>query len=263
MDDVVTKITKNVSSNNSSGISLPKISFPEKPIINMSKGSKVPDTISPITTISPNIVANKTFFGISLLNILLGITIIMILAILGVNVFLYLAEGTDILGDIIQKIIYLLPESISKTFRLSSIGTATTGEIVSDTLDNVSDSIEGSSEKSKKRKGGENNEDLEEILEEENRRREKKKKKRNEKIKEIYRKQVNENNLKKSVENRDDEGIAKYTDFLPTSSKYKTKKGKLWCYIGNDRGFKSCIKLNESEKCMSGKIFKTKDKCEY
>ena len=223
------------------------------------------------TGLTPSIskISNKTFFGISSLNILLGFIIIVILAILGVNIFLYLAEGTDIIGDIIQKFVYILPESIAKTFRLSAIGAETTGDFAADTLDDVSNVITGDSGKAGKRKGGERSEDLEKVLDEEERikknkeTKNKKRRIRDNKIREIALEQVNEDNLKKAVENRDTEGINKHVDFLPASSKYKTKKGTPWCYIGMDRGFKSCVKLNESEKCMSGKFFKTKGECEY
>ena len=34
-----------------------------------------------------------------------------------------------------------------------------------------------------------------------------------------------------------------------------------YCYIGEDRGFRSCIKVNEKEICDSGDIFPTKDIC--
>ena len=43
------------------------------------------------------------------------------------------------------------------------------------------------------------------------------------------------------------------------ASKAKSKAG--FCYIGEDRGFRSCIKVGESEKCMSGDIFPTQDLC--
>lgn len=280
MDDVVTKMTKNVNSIKMPEISLPKLTMPERPIITISKGPQLelPDTSTPgatpslIPNLTPSIskISNKTFFGFSLLNILLGFIIIVILAILGVNIFLYLAEGTDIIGDIIQKFVYILPESIAKTFRLSAIGAETTGDFAADTLDDVSNVITGDSGKAGKRKGGERSEDLEKVLEEEEERIKKKKETKNKKrrirdnkIREIALEQVNEDNLKKAVENRDTEGINKHVDFLPAGSKYKTKKGTPWCYIGTDRGFKSCVELNETEKCMSGKFFKTKGECEY
>jgi hypothetical protein len=34
-----------------------------------------------------------------------------------------------------------------------------------------------------------------------------------------------------------------------------------FCYIGEDRGFRSCIKVNEGDKCLSGDIFPTRDVC--
>jgi hypothetical protein len=34
-----------------------------------------------------------------------------------------------------------------------------------------------------------------------------------------------------------------------------------YCYIGEDRGFRSCISVNENDVCMSGEIFPTNDIC--
>jgi len=42
-------------------------------------------------------------------------------------------------------------------------------------------------------------------------------------------------------------------------SKSANKSG--WCYIGEDRGFRSCIKVSEDDTCMSGNIFPSKDIC--
>lgn len=47
-----------------------------------------------------------------------------------------------------------------------------------------------------------------------------------------------------------------------TSSTQKFQKGKSgYCYIGEDRGFRSCIKVGEGDKCMSGDIFPSNDIC--
>lgn len=43
------------------------------------------------------------------------------------------------------------------------------------------------------------------------------------------------------------------------SNKAVGKSG--YCYIGEDRGFRSCIKVNESDMCMSGDIFPTRAIC--
>jgi hypothetical protein len=34
-----------------------------------------------------------------------------------------------------------------------------------------------------------------------------------------------------------------------------------YCYIGEDRGFRSCIDVSQDMKCMSGDIFPTMDVC--
>ena len=34
-----------------------------------------------------------------------------------------------------------------------------------------------------------------------------------------------------------------------------------YCYIGEDRGFRSCVKVNQADHCMSGDIFPSKDIC--
>jgi hypothetical protein len=34
-----------------------------------------------------------------------------------------------------------------------------------------------------------------------------------------------------------------------------------WCYIGEDRGFRTCAEVGVNDKCMSGDIFPTRDIC--
>ena len=44
-----------------------------------------------------------------------------------------------------------------------------------------------------------------------------------------------------------------------TQMKPTSKKG--FCYIGEDRGFRSCIEVGEGDVCMSGDIFPTQAIC--
>lgn len=47
-----------------------------------------------------------------------------------------------------------------------------------------------------------------------------------------------------------------------TSSTQKSSSNKSgYCYIGEDRGFRSCIKVNENDVCMSGDIFGSEAIC--
>jgi len=34
-----------------------------------------------------------------------------------------------------------------------------------------------------------------------------------------------------------------------------------FCYIGEDRGIRSCIQVGENDQCMSGDIFPSRDIC--
>ena len=43
------------------------------------------------------------------------------------------------------------------------------------------------------------------------------------------------------------------------SSVHGNKSG--WCYIGEDRGYRSCVKVGDDDKCMSGDIFPTNELC--
>ena len=45
-----------------------------------------------------------------------------------------------------------------------------------------------------------------------------------------------------------------------TSRTQRTGKSG-YCYIGEDRGFRSCIKVGEEDTCMSGDIFPTHAIC--
>ena len=45
-----------------------------------------------------------------------------------------------------------------------------------------------------------------------------------------------------------------------TSRTQRTGKSG-YCYIGEDRGFRSCIKVGEQDTCMSGDIFPTHAIC--
>ena len=44
-----------------------------------------------------------------------------------------------------------------------------------------------------------------------------------------------------------------------TTNNIKKKAG--YCYIGEDRGFRSCVKVSHHDVCMSGDIFPTRDIC--
>jgi hypothetical protein len=48
-------------------------------------------------------------------------------------------------------------------------------------------------------------------------------------------------------------------DSTSSIQKPQTKGG--YCYIGEERGHRSCMRVNEDDKCMSGEIFPTREIC--
>jgi len=46
-----------------------------------------------------------------------------------------------------------------------------------------------------------------------------------------------------------------------TESNIQHKKTTGYCYIGNDRGYRTCVKMTDDDTCKSGKIFPTKNIC--
>ena len=64
-----------------------------------------------------------------------------------------------------------------------------------------------------------------------------------------------------------DKAVRNYTGPSPsaddsTSRTQKHQSGKAgYCYIGEDRGFRSCINVEAGDKCMSGQVFPSQEIC--
>ena len=66
---------------------------------------------------------------------------------------------------------------------------------------------------------------------------------------------------KRSQKSNDTYNISNPTpDSVTSNTQTKKIKGG-YCYIGEDRGYRSCVKVEDSNKCMSGEIFPSKDLC--
>ena len=67
------------------------------------------------------------------------------------------------------------------------------------------------------------------------------------------------NSLNKSLNTSIEE---KQEDYIADDSASPIQHGKMgWCFIGEDRGFRSCEYVGANDKCMSGDIFPSKDVC--
>lgn len=140
--------------------------------------------------------------------------IILILALLGFNLFNYLGKGFDIIKDIFSPILgwfgYGVGETSKSIVTTTASGTKSAIDVTTNTLTSGINLLEN----------------------------------------ELTGKKLRQS---KQIPEPDD---ASSTTQL---SKPKSKSG--FCYIGEDRGFRSCIEVGEGDKCMSGDIFPTMDVC--
>ena len=159
--------------------------------------------------------------GVDIIKIIL---IVAIVGFLAYNLYLYFTEGTDVLG---------------KYFGIGITGAAKGTEIAVDTVaEGTKDTVSVAQDVTNKgldavAEGGE------EIT------------KRSESP--IERQLDEEENKEKEAEDVD-------ADSSFASNLKKTVKGG-YCYIGTDRTFRSCVKVDPGDVCMSNKVFPTKDIC--
>ncbi len=76
---------------------------------------------------------------------------------------------------------------------------------------------------------------------------------------EISRQKQKEESVKKALEYALKNQTPIADDATSNTQIPRSKSG--YCYIGEDRGFRSCIEVSQDMKCMSGDIFPTRDVC--
>jgi hypothetical protein len=159
--------------------------------------------------------------------------IVIIVSALGFNILAYLAYGTDYLSHVVEQIASYLPGGLGRTLQLSARGTALGGEVAAGTIEDVEKIVTGATP----------TKDSTPL-----------------KHKEIWEKR--DQNLSDAIDKRHVQGINTMPQHEPdqSDSSIQNQKGK-WCYVGTDRGFRSCVEMENSQDCISGKIFPSKRKC--
>jgi len=194
MDDVVTKITSTVKD------------------INTGKTPVKMADVKPPAFKAPSKTPTSTN-GWDTMTILKIFLIILILALLGFNVFAYLAKGTDVFSNFMAA--------------YAEKGTELGLDVAAGTVKDVKKVIKKTANANSK----------------------------------LWK--ARDKNLEKSINEGNFVGLNNHPQHIPdkTDSRVQEKNKKGYCYIGTDRTHRSCIKVNESDKCMSGKIFPTKAIC--
>ena len=170
------------------------------------------------------------------LSAMTWIIIVLLLAFFGMNIFVYLAKGTqditNFFGPLILKITQLFGGVTSQIVDVSAEGAKgvvnTTADVLDTGLTKVQDVTTLASQSVK------NTIPQPDLM------------------------QATALNKALNTSKQSNQSESGY-EADESSSKIKNKSG--WCYIGEDRGFRSCAKVGENDDCMSGDIFPTHEIC--
>jgi hypothetical protein len=229
--------------------------------INQSMGSNNMGSSPTVSSTSSNSSNGKGFFGsLFSVSITTWIIIILVLAFLGFNIFLYLAKGTqditNFFAPIIAKILGAFAMVTGQVINTTATGAKavvnTTADVIDTGLTGVqnvtqeaTDFVSQNATQGNKASSSVGGTRLPNA---------------------IPTADVMQNNtLNKALNNSNvKQNIGQSQDYLAddaNSSIQKSQSKGGFCYIGDDRGNRSCMRVNENDSCMSGEIFPTNEIC--
>lgn len=226
--DLKSKLTSNLS-NVKSAVLTPMNQLSEK--TQQTFNNLNPSSFNRTATLGTVSVSNWFSGNIFVISIL-----IVIMAFLGLNIFSYLAKGTDILSYFLSETVRELPrktkDATKNTLSGINLGTDILSGMVKNTTNIVSGQLDINDNRNNRRNDNRNNRN--------NRRNDNKK--------------LRVQNLKEKEKKKD------YKENTEDNKIQESKKPG-YCYIGSDRGYRSCIKINSPDECISKNIFPTKKLC--
>jgi hypothetical protein len=170
------------------------------------------------------------FSGIQNISISTWIIIILILALLGFNIFVYLAKGTqtitDIFSPIINKFVSIFASTTKQVVNVSAEGAKTVVNTTANTVDAGLSEVQNITAPSSLKSEPITNDVP-------------------------YQNRTIKHQMLANEYSADDS-----TSTIQSGSQ---KSG--WCYIGEDRGFRSCAEVGINDTCMSGDIFPSHEIC--
>ena len=152
-------------------------------------------------------------------------TVVLLLAFVGFNVFEYFAKGLDAVSDILKPVFKFFISLFAQIFNVAAEGTKDVVDASTTSAQKVVASAVNAGSSSTP------SSNLNQTL----------------------------NNANGKVLNPPDEDGVQADDTLSTIQTGSGKSG--WCYIGEERGYRSCASVETSDKCMSGDIFPSEEVC--
>lgn len=216
-----------------------------------------------------NIYSTSNTSGSSFVDFFTNITwqtwliVILILAFLGINIFSYLASGTketvNIFGNVFTPILklfgYQTLETTRQTVQTSATGTKAGVDVVANTTTSAINTIENTTNTpantNVKGKNASSSLSINNAQPIQN------KKQMDKQINELEESQ--QNNLQKALDDSSRPSEVRPDDSLSSIQKQTSKAG--WCFIGEDRGFRTCSEIGVNDQCMSGDVFPSQEIC--
>lgn len=207
-----------------------------------SSESSMPDIMSTASSTSDG---EGFFESIKNISVTTWLLIVLILAFLGFNIFVYLAKGTqditNFFGPLIKMIVGLTAVITGDVVDVTAEGTKTVVDATASTIDkgltavqNITPNTPNSNFKAPPSQPQQQQPDL-----------------------------MANNTLNKAINTAQSKQPSS-TDYQADESTSNIQGGATksgWCYIGEDRGFRSCAQVGDNDKCMSGDIFPTQEVC--
>lgn len=186
-------------------------------------------------------------FGfISNISWLSWLVLVLIFAFLGFNIFYYLAQGTESVSNVFAPLLKsLLGITIGTTSQAIDVAAEGGKAVTSGTAAGINTGLSAVQEvtpnAAKSSVSSTNVQKNKEIEESKN---------------SLNNALSNSNKNKRNTAKEDDD----YEPHQASSSVHETGKAG-WCFIGEDKGYRTCSKVGENDKCMSGDIFPSQEIC--
>ena len=161
------------------------------------------------------------------------LVVIIVLAILGFNIFYYLAAGTQDIHNIFAPVLSFFGKAAAGTTQqvvnTAAVGITGTANAVASTINS---GLQGSALQSKTLQNSNNS----------------------------FADALNTAGLTSVQDYNGLMNLKPEQDIEPDQATSSFNK-EGWCYIGEEKGYRSCVQVGVNDKCMSGDIFPTMDIC--
>jgi hypothetical protein len=195
------------------------------------------------SSLSDNTTSNNVFDYFKSFSLFTWMLIIIILALLGFNIFVYLAKGTQDISSVFKNLLVYFGLTSSEIISNTAVGTKTVVDTAANAVIRGSNEIQGSLAKTR-----ENGTPIQNTFPQQN-----------DMDVDIMKNKTLNQSLNKSQIQQKDTGSYQADDSNSNIQQGVSKAG--YCYIGEDKGYRSCVYVNESDQCMSGDIFPTNEIC--